>query len=89
LLLASPVVGWTALRTKAADGQVVATVPRHYIVRTSWVIGDSHNVIRTMLSLADRGTNPLIVNDKCNVAKLSGSYDQGDEKRPHERPHVG
>lgn len=51
-------------QTKAAGDQVVATVPRHYIVRTSWVIGDGHNFIRTMLSLADRGINPSVVNDQ-------------------------
>jgi hypothetical protein len=67
----------------------VATVPRHYIVRTSWVIGDGHNVIPTMLSLADLGSNPLVVNDKRNLAKLSGSYYQGDEERPHDRHDVG
>jgi hypothetical protein len=67
----------------------VATVPRHYIVRISWVIGDGHNVIRTMLSLADRGINPFVVNDKHNLAKLSGSYYQGDEERPHDHPRVG
>jgi dTDP-4-dehydrorhamnose 3,5-epimerase len=51
-------------QTKAAGDQVAATVPRHYIVRTSWVIGDGHNFIRTMLSLADRGINPSVVNDQ-------------------------
>ena len=30
-------------QTKAAGDQIVATVPRHYIVRTSWVIGDDTN----------------------------------------------
>ena len=44
--------------------QIVATVPRHYIVRTSWVIGDGRNFVRTMLSLAERGINPSVVNDQ-------------------------
>ena len=39
-------------QTKAAGDQIVATVPHHYIVRTSWVIGDGRNFVRTMLSLA-------------------------------------
>ncbi|KUI48202.1 dTDP-4-dehydrorhamnose reductase [Mycobacterium sp. GA-1199] len=51
-------------QTKAAGDLVVATVDRHYIVRTSWVIGDGNNFVRTMLSLADRGVNPSVVNDQ-------------------------
>ena len=51
-------------QTKAAGDQIVATVPRHYIVRTSWVIGDGRNFVRTMLSLAERGINPSVVNDQ-------------------------
>lgn len=51
-------------QTKAAADQIVTTVPRHYIVRTAWVIGDGPNFVRTMLSLAERGVNPAVVNDQ-------------------------
>ncbi|OBK73062.1 dTDP-4-dehydrorhamnose reductase [Mycobacterium sp. 1164985.4] len=51
-------------QTKAAGDLAVATVDRHYIVRTSWVIGEGHNFVRTMLSLAERGVNPSVVNDQ-------------------------
>ena len=51
-------------QTKAAGDQIVATLPRHYIVRTSWVIGDGRNFVRTMLSLAARGVDPSVVNDQ-------------------------
>ena len=51
-------------QTKAAGDQVVATVPRHYIIRTSWVIGDGPNFVRTMLALADQGVNPSVVDDQ-------------------------
>lgn len=51
-------------QTKAAGDQLVATVPRHYILRTSWVIGDGHNFVRTMLSLAERGVDPSVVDDQ-------------------------
>ena len=51
-------------QTKAAGDLVVGTVPRHYIVRTSWVIGDGRNFVRTMLSLAQRGISPNVVNDQ-------------------------
>ncbi len=42
----------------------MATVPRHYVVRTSWVIGDGRNFVRTMLSLAARGVDPSVVDDQ-------------------------
>lgn len=51
-------------QTKAASDQIVATVPHHYIVRTSWVTGEGRNFVRTMLSLADGGVNPTVVDDQ-------------------------
>ncbi|GAA0998889.1 sugar nucleotide-binding protein [Subtercola frigoramans] len=51
-------------QTKAAADAIVATVPRHYIVRTSWVIGEGTNFVRTMASLAARGIAPSVVNDQ-------------------------
>ncbi|GAA4060599.1 bifunctional dTDP-4-dehydrorhamnose 3,5-epimerase family protein/NAD(P)-dependent oxidoreductase [Microbacterium laevaniformans] len=51
-------------QTKAAGDQIITTVPRHYIIRTSWVIGDGNNFVRTMASLAERDINPKVVNDQ-------------------------
>jgi dTDP-4-dehydrorhamnose 3,5-epimerase len=51
-------------QTKAAGDAVVSVVPRHYIVRTSWVIGDGANFVSTMASLASRGVEPSVVNDQ-------------------------
>jgi dTDP-4-dehydrorhamnose 3,5-epimerase len=51
-------------QTKAAGDNIVATVPRHYILRTSWVMGDGRNFVRTMLSLAERGATPSVVHDQ-------------------------
>jgi dTDP-4-dehydrorhamnose reductase len=51
-------------QTKAAADAIVSTVPQHYIVRTSWVIGDGTNFVRTMASLAGRGIDPSVVNDQ-------------------------
>lgn len=51
-------------QTKAAGDQIVSTVPRHYIVRTSWVVGEGRNFVRTMLSLARRGVDPAVVSDQ-------------------------
>jgi dTDP-4-dehydrorhamnose 3,5-epimerase len=51
-------------QTKAAADKIVATVARHYIVRTSWVIGDGDNFVRTMLAFAERGVDPAVVDDE-------------------------
>ncbi len=32
--------------------------PRHYIMRSSWVIGEGHNFVRTMKGLSDRVADP-------------------------------
>ena len=60
-------------QTKAAGDAVVSVVPRHYIVRTSWVIGEGNNFVRTMASLAARGIEPAVVNDQ--VGRLSFTED--------------
>jgi len=51
-------------QTKAAGDIAVGTAPRHYLLRTSWVIGDGHNFVRTMRSLADKGVSPSVVDDQ-------------------------
>lgn len=45
-------------QTKAAGDFAVAGNPRHYIVRSSWVIGDGRNFVKTMKALSDRVANP-------------------------------
>ncbi|MEV5072274.1 sugar nucleotide-binding protein [Microbacterium sp. LMI12-1-1.1] len=51
-------------QTKAAGDAAAATAPRHYIVRTSWVIGEGKNFVGTMASLAERGVDPSVVDDQ-------------------------
>ena len=36
----------------------VAGCPRHYIMRSSWVIGEGHNFVKTMKGLSDRVVDP-------------------------------
>jgi len=60
-------------QSKAAGDAVVSVVPRHYIVRTSWVIGEGNNFVRTMSSLAGRGIAPSVVNDQ--IGRLSFTQD--------------
>nr|WP_232528321.1 bifunctional dTDP-4-dehydrorhamnose 3,5-epimerase family protein/NAD(P)-dependent oxidoreductase [Microbacterium sp. MAH-37] len=60
-------------QSKAAGDLAVQTAPRHYIVRTSWVIGDGGNFVRTMASLAERGIDPNVVDDQ--VGRLTFTSD--------------
>ncbi|AEB07222.1 dTDP-4-dehydrorhamnose 3,5-epimerase; dTDP-4-dehydrorhamnose reductase [Coriobacterium glomerans PW2] len=41
-------------QTKAAGDIAVATCPAHYIVRSSWVIGEGRNFVKTMMALSRR-----------------------------------
>ena len=45
-------------QTKAAGDLAVAGCPRHYIVRSSWVIGEGRNFVKTMRALSDRVADP-------------------------------
>ncbi len=60
-------------QTKAAGDAVVGTVPRHYVVRTSWVIGEGRNFVRTMAALSERGVSPTVVSDQ--IGRLTFTED--------------
>lgn len=64
-------------QTKAAGDAIVSTVPRHYIIRTSWVIGEGHNFVRTMASLAERGIDPKVVDDQFGRLTFTGDIAAG------------
>ncbi|QBF46685.1 sugar nucleotide-binding protein [Janibacter limosus] len=51
-------------RTKAAGDLAVGVAPRHYLLRTSWVVGDGGNFVATMVRLADGGVSPSVVDDQ-------------------------
>ena len=41
-------------QTKAAGDIAVANAPKHYILRSSWVIGEGHNFVKTMMMLSNK-----------------------------------
>lgn len=51
-------------KTKANGDNAASKAPRHYILRTSWVIGAGNNFVRTMLGLGSKGVNPTVVGDQ-------------------------
>lgn len=60
-------------QSKAAGDVALQSVPQHYIVRTSWVIGEGANFVRTMKNLCERGVRPEVVADQ--VGRLSFAQD--------------
>lgn len=50
--------------SKAAGDLAVSLLPKFYILRTSWVIGQGKNFVRTMMSLAEKNISPVVVNDQ-------------------------
>ncbi len=50
--------------SKAAGDIAVSLAPKHYILRTSWVIGEGNNFVRTMLNLGQKGISPTVVADQ-------------------------
>lgn len=63
--------------SKAAGDIAASLVPNHYIVRTSWVIGDGNNFVRTMKSLADRGIKPSVVDDQIGRLTFTDTLTDG------------
>ncbi len=51
-------------QSKAAGDIAVSIAPKHYIARTTWLIGDGPNFVRTMMSLAERNISPTVVDDQ-------------------------
>lgn len=51
-------------QSKAAGECAVTACPKHFVVRTSWVIGEGKNFVATMAQLADKGVDPSVVADQ-------------------------
>lgn len=51
-------------QSKAAGECAVTACPKHYLVRTSWVIGSGRNFVTTMAKLAQDGVDPSVVADQ-------------------------
>ena len=51
-------------QSKAAGDIAVGLASKHYILRSSWVVGDGPNFVRTMLGLGAKGRAPTVVADQ-------------------------
>jgi len=51
-------------QTKAAGDIAASATEKYYVLRTSWVIGDGKNFVRTMAGLAEKNISPTVVADQ-------------------------
>lgn len=65
--------------SKAAGDLLVQQLDNHYLLRTTWVIGEGKNFVRTMLGLAQKGISPTVVADQIGrltfTSELVGAID--------------
>lgn len=61
--------GWT----KAVGDEMAATNHKHYVIRTSWIIGEGNNFVRTMRAKALAGEGVKVVSDQ--VGRLTFATD--------------
>ncbi len=59
-------------QSKAAGDIATSLAPKHYILRTSWVVGDGPNFVRTMLGLGQKGVAPTVVADQIGRLTFTG-----------------
>lgn len=64
-------------KTKADGDRVATTTTKHYIIRTSWVIGDGRNFVSIMQDLAARDIRPLVVNDQIGRLTFTDTLARG------------
>ncbi|SNS90737.1 dTDP-4-dehydrorhamnose reductase [Geodermatophilus saharensis] len=60
-------------QSKADGDRLVTALDRHLLLRTTWVVGEGRNFVRTMADLADRGVSPAVVDDQ--VGRLTFAED--------------
>jgi dTDP-4-dehydrorhamnose 3,5-epimerase len=60
-------------QAKAAGDIAASTTAKHYIIRTTWVIGEGKNFVQIMKTLAERGIKPSVVNDQ--IGRLTFTED--------------
>ncbi|OGL23988.1 dTDP-4-dehydrorhamnose reductase [Candidatus Saccharibacteria bacterium RIFCSPHIGHO2_01_FULL_46_30] len=76
-------------QTKAAGDAIVDTVPKHYTIRTAWVVGDGTNFVRTMKSLASRDIKPSVVDDQIGRLTFTDDLAKGIKHLLHSHAEYG
>jgi dTDP-4-dehydrorhamnose 3,5-epimerase len=76
-------------QSKAAGELAAAGARRHYVVRTSWVIGDGKNFVRTMAALAETGVSPSVVDDQIGRLTFTDELARATRHLVETRPAYG
>ena len=64
-------------KTKADGDLVAAITTKHYIIRTSWVVGDGRNFVSIMQDLAACDIKPSVVNDQIGRLTFTDTLARG------------
>jgi dTDP-4-dehydrorhamnose reductase len=67
-------------QTKAAADLLVGVLPKHYVIRVSWLIGDGPNFVRTMIGLAAKNISPKVVEDQVGRLTFTDTLVYGIER---------
>lgn len=67
-------------QSKAAGDTAVSVAPKHYVLRTSWVVGDGPNFVRTMMNLAAKNISPKVVGDQIGRLTFTNTLVDGMEQ---------
>lgn len=75
--------------SKAAGDIAVSLAPKFYILRTSWVIGEGKNFVRTMLELGKKGINPTVVSDQIGRLTFTSELVKAIDHLLKTKPRLG
>jgi dTDP-4-dehydrorhamnose 3,5-epimerase/reductase len=68
--------------SKAAGDLLVEQLDNFYLLRTTWVIGEGKNFVRTMLGLAEKNISPTVVHDQIGINCLLIAWVIGQRRVP-------
>ena len=75
--------------SKAAGDEIISLAPKHYLLRTSWLIGDGPNFVRTMMELGKKGVNPTVIADNAGRLTFSTELTRAIDHLLKTRPNFG
>lgn len=75
--------------SKAAGDLIVSLAPKFYILRSSWVIGEGKNFVRTMLELGKKGVSPSVVSDQIGRLTFTSELVRAIDHLLNSRPAFG
>ena len=76
-------------QSKAAGDIAASLVRKHYILRTSWVVGEGKNFINTMRGLAEKDVTPSVVNDQIGRLTFTSDLAAGIKHLMDTQPEYG